>query len=206
MLRLLDTSGNQRALRPLTELKIAQQTHHSLSERLDHEIRRFDYDPRLELLVIRMPSPVHDFFSGFLAPYLHRQLESIASRRSETGNFALKVKSGRSSRILLQEGTSDREGFSRPLRRQPEAQFQHKDATYLGAAVEISYLQDGRDLRKLAQDYILYSNGDIKLVYVVRAANGLERVASHFSALASPVRPRSTSGDGWLQIRSWPGP
>lgn len=30
--------------------------------------------------------------------------------------------------------------------------------------VEISYSQDGKNLEKLAQDYILYSNGDIKAV------------------------------------------
>jgi hypothetical protein len=30
--------------------------------------------------------------------------------------------------------------------------------------LEVSYSQDGKNLRKLAQDYILYSNGDIKVV------------------------------------------
>lgn len=51
-----------------------------------------------------------------------------------------------------------------PIRRQPDAQFQDKDTAYPGVVVEVSYSQDGKDLAKLAQDYILYSNGDIKAV------------------------------------------
>ncbi|PTU21997.1 hypothetical protein P175DRAFT_0492608 [Aspergillus ochraceoroseus IBT 24754] len=38
------------------------------------------------------------------------------------------------------------------------------DAAYPGVVVEISYSQNGKDLKKLAWDYIVHSNGDIKVV------------------------------------------
>jgi len=49
-------------------------------------------------------------------------------------------------------------------RREADGQFQHQDAAYLGVVLEVSYSQDGKILRKLASDYILRSNGDIKSV------------------------------------------
>jgi hypothetical protein len=48
--------------------------------------------------------------------------------------------------------------------REPDAQFQQRDAEYPGVVLEISYSRDGKDLKKLAWDYIQYSNGDIKVV------------------------------------------
>lgn len=50
------------------------------------------------------------------------------------------------------------------LRRQPDAQFQHDRAAYPGVVIEVSYSQDGKDLDKLAWNYIQGSNGDIKVV------------------------------------------
>ncbi|KAI1839344.1 hypothetical protein JX266_014445, partial [Neoarthrinium moseri] len=46
----------------------------------------------------------------------------------------------------------------------PDAQFQHSDAAYPGVVLEISYSQNGKNLDKLAWDYILKSNGAIRVV------------------------------------------
>lgn len=80
------------------------------------------------------------------------------------GEFASRIESARSSRILLRERTSETGEICYPLRRQPDEQFQYRSAAYPGVVIEVSYSQDGKNLRRLAQDYILYSNGDIKLV------------------------------------------
>lgn len=44
--------------------------------------------------------------------------------------------------------------------------------------LEVSYSQDGKDLRKLASGYILRSNGDIKVVVGIDINNGKESTVS----------------------------
>lgn len=148
----------------MIEIKVAPTTYTRISEIIDHKVHRHDYDPDRELLVIRIPSSTHEVFSRSLTKHLQDQLNRIASREDEAGRFTSNIISGRTARILLQEGTSGRGESSRPLHRQPDEQFLHKDATYPGVIIAVSYSQDSRDLRRLTQDYILYSNGDIKLV------------------------------------------
>jgi hypothetical protein len=77
----------------------------------------------------------------------------------KAGEFASKVANRDSSRILLEEVDS-----KWPVRRQPDTQFQHNDTAHPGVVVEVSYSQDRKNLPKLAQDYIIYSNGDNKAV------------------------------------------
>ncbi|KAK0655270.1 hypothetical protein B0T16DRAFT_310992, partial [Cercophora newfieldiana] len=126
----------------------------------------FDYDPTSSLLTIRMPSPVHEFFTNLLANEIRDQLKEIAERADKVGDFAGQIEYGGSSRVLLREGISD-EGLGATdhvVRREPDGQFQHPDAAYPGVVFEVPYSQDGKDLKKLASDYILRSNGDIKAV------------------------------------------
>jgi hypothetical protein len=109
-----------------------------------------------------MPTPVHEAFSRLLAEHLRHELDSISRNNEKARSFASNIRSVGSSRILLREGIDTTD--SAWPRRQPDEQFQHKDATYPGVVIEVSYSQDGKALRRLAQEYILYSNGDIKLV------------------------------------------
>ncbi|KAI1839366.1 hypothetical protein JX266_014423, partial [Neoarthrinium moseri] len=126
---------------------------------------RFDYDPEGNILTVRMPSPVHDFFASLLANQITAFLDRVAERDDETGKFAASISNGTSSRILLRG--SSFEGLpttTQPMQRQPDAQFQHSDAAYPGVVLEISYSQNGKNLDKLAWDYILKSNGAIRVV------------------------------------------
>ncbi|KAI9155788.1 Secondary metabolism regulator laeA [Paramyrothecium foliicola] len=118
-----------------------------------------DYDPTSEVLHIRMPSPIHDFFVSFLDNDIQKKLDSVVEQRQDTvGAFAAQIRSGRSSRLRLPtEGTSY-------IERHPDAQFQHLKSVYPGVVCEVSYSQDGKDLRKLAWQYIVYSGADIKAV------------------------------------------
>jgi hypothetical protein len=161
---MLNAIDKQIAPQTSTKVKVAPVAYEGLAEILDRTVRRHDYDPDRELLVIRMPSPIHKVFSASLGEFLRDELSRIAHRQDEAGEFATQIESARSSRIFLRERTSETGEICYPLRRQPDEQFQHKSATYPGVVIEVSYSQDGRNLRRLAQEYILYSNGDIKLV------------------------------------------
>lgn len=114
-----------------------------------------------------MPSPVHDFLATSIAREIDKQLQLLGERLDAVGIFATQIANGGSSRILLRENFTEEEVAKAqgiPLQRQPDAQFQHWEAMYPGVVLEISYSQDGKDLDKLAWQYIQHSNGDIKAV------------------------------------------
>jgi hypothetical protein len=130
------------------------------------KVSSWDYDPESEQLQIRMPSPVHDFFVASVAGEISKQLQTIIDEGGPASKFAAQINNGQSSRILLRADNSE-DGQSVDsnicLQRQPDAQFQHCLAAYPGVVVEVSYSQNG-NLRKLAWEYILNSNGNIKVV------------------------------------------
>ncbi|KID81130.1 recQ family helicase [Metarhizium guizhouense ARSEF 977] len=164
LVRLLETINAQRKTdNPASwvEVSVERDLYISHRERIERSFKRSDYDPNRGLLNLRMPSPVHEFFANILALDLQVQLLEIATQDNDTGIFASKIRIGGSATIQLAEG--DSESFQ-TIRRQPDAQFRHANTQYPGVVIEVSYSQDGKNLRKLAQDYILYSNGDIKAV------------------------------------------
>lgn len=107
-----------------------------------------------------MPTPVHELVSTSLANEINEQLQCVAKKGGRAGEFAAQIVNAGSSRILLAEIAKD----NTPLQRQPDAQFQNENAVYPGLVVEISYSQDGKNLDKLAWQYIQGSNGNIRAV------------------------------------------
>jgi hypothetical protein len=51
----------------LHSVHVAQVHYELFFETLERELHRFDFEPDTELLTLRMPSLVHDFFSTLLA-------------------------------------------------------------------------------------------------------------------------------------------
>ncbi|KDN70504.1 hypothetical protein CSUB01_07949 [Colletotrichum sublineola] len=133
----------------------------SLSQVIEDKVR-LDYDPETELITIRMPAPVHDVFSTSVANDIYKQLQDIAALPGKDAAFAGQIINGGSSRILLEKTGEGPTAF--PIQRHPDAQFQHRKAAFPGVVLEVSYSQDGKNLKKLAWDYIQHSNGDIKAV------------------------------------------
>ncbi|KAK0704258.1 hypothetical protein B0T21DRAFT_377859 [Apiosordaria backusii] len=123
-------------------------------------IVRFDYDPDAGILDIRMPTPVHELVSTSLVNEITEQLRGIVEKGGRAGEFAAQIVNAGSSRILLPGIAKD----NTPLRREPDAQFQNRNAVYPGLVVEISYSQDRKNLDKMAWQYIQGSNGNIKAV------------------------------------------
>ena len=107
---------------PLTRVRTTTKRYKQLWETLERDLRRFDFESDTRFLLLRMPSLAHDFFSNLLAQILQNRLASIANEGGDAGKFASKVASGGSSRIFLEEGD-----LEVPVRRQPDAQFQHND-------------------------------------------------------------------------------
>ncbi|KAH8655620.1 hypothetical protein BX600DRAFT_70857 [Xylariales sp. PMI_506] len=159
---------------PKSPIKLRSQAYDQLITVLrDHQVLgrytqdklRFDYDPRSELLCIRMPAPVHDALATFVANEIHESVRAIRHLSNSAGDFATHIVNVGSSRIWLREEAAEGDEPRPPrLQRQPDAQFQHRKATYPGVVLEVSYSQDGKDLKKLAWDYIQCSDGDIKVV------------------------------------------
>ncbi|KAH6712479.1 hypothetical protein BKA61DRAFT_692488 [Leptodontidium sp. MPI-SDFR-AT-0119] len=114
------------------------------------------------LLSVRMPTPVHDFFTASVADEISKQLEGISHRGDSSAEYSARIANGGCARIFLKKDNPD--GGTRVVhRREPDAQFQHRDAEYPGVVLEVSYSQDRKDLKKLAWDYIQYSNRGIKV-------------------------------------------
>jgi hypothetical protein len=87
------------------------------------------------LLSVRMPTPVHDFFTASVADEISKQLEAISHRGDSSAEFAARIANGGCARIFLKEDNPDRDGQGTRVvhRREPDAQFQHRDAV-LGQA------------------------------------------------------------------------
>lgn len=124
----------------------------------------WDYDPSASLIRFRMPTPVHEFFAVSVANEICEHLRQIASNKNAAGEFASRIANGGSSRMILKDGGSEDTKLPVYPQREPDAQFQHPDALYPGVVLEISYAQRGSDLKKLARDYIMHSNGNIRVV------------------------------------------
>ncbi|KAK1520014.1 hypothetical protein CABS01_16555 [Colletotrichum abscissum] len=163
------------------------QRRRSLSQYLEDKAR-LDYESATGDFTLRMPAPVHDVFSTSVANEIYKQLRHVAERNNTDGAFADNIISGGSSRILLEE---TREGGAvYPLQRHPDAQFGHRKAAFPGVVLEVSFSQDGKNLEKLAWDYIQHSNGDIKAVIGLDINHGAK------PSTVSLWRPEYTRDEG----------
>lgn len=135
-----------------------------------------------------MPTPVHDFFTISVANEICGRLRWIQKHGNAAGKFASLIENGGSSRIILKDGESGDEKLPVYPERQPDAQFQHPEAAYPGVVVEISYAQKGKDLKKLAWDYIMHSNGNIRIVIGIDVGYGDTKTSTLSLWRASCIR------------------
>ena len=100
-----------------------------------------------------MPTPLHEEFITRIVEEIQVQLRSIQGASAE---FAKKVRPRGSASIKFAD-----EEYSK---HDPDAQFRHSKAQFPGIVIEVSYAQKKKDLERLAGDYILGSDGDIRVV------------------------------------------
>ncbi|PCD21337.1 hypothetical protein AU210_016303 [Fusarium oxysporum f. sp. radicis-cucumerinum] len=167
-----------------TEFKLSPEQYHKLHSKIEKTFRCFDYEPRRGCLAIRMPSPTHDFFAIEFRDEVYKELDRIAtSRTDDIKDVIRELKSAISSRVFLREmdeqvqpdeenEADDEKEYSNKkeddykkyaIKREPDIQFQYPKTVYPGFVAEVSWAQSSKDFRRLAQDYILYSNADVKL-------------------------------------------
>lgn len=121
----------------------------------------YDYDPCRSCLTIRMPTPLHDTFCAKLVDEISSQLKQFQEDR-EVATFAREVEHFATSRIFIPEDSED--GERRYIRREPDASFGHRRAHYPGVIIEVCYSQKRRQISRLADDYILNTDGSVNVV------------------------------------------
>ncbi|KAF4547270.1 Hypothetical protein D9617_49g041310 [Elsinoe fawcettii] len=135
---------------------------------------RLEYNADLELLNIRMPTQTHELLVERIEDSIKSQLKSIASRQDEQASFARKIIAARSSQVLLPQEDADSDDeisentkSNQPIKYskyEPDASFRHKDARYPGVIVEVAVAQKGKSLERLAENYLLDSDGSVQAV------------------------------------------
>jgi hypothetical protein len=125
-----------------------------------------------------MPTRTHEFFSSSIVSEILRQLGTIAKRKGKAAEFARSVSYTGSPRLhFLADGDGDGEDNNSgnthtqedkaPIKydsHEPDATFSHASAQWPGVVIEVSFSQKEKDLKNLAEDYILGSDGNIQVV------------------------------------------
>jgi hypothetical protein len=103
-----------------------------------------------------MPKLLHETLIFYVTQEILRQLNTIAKSESRSAEFARDIENSGSSEISFTD--------SEYGPHQPDAAFQHINAQYPGVVIEVSFSQKRKDLARLADDYILGSDRDIRVV------------------------------------------
>jgi hypothetical protein len=133
-----------------------------------------------------MPSATHERFITSVVQEITRQLQILVSADSLTSDFARQINACGSTSICF----PDEYG-----RHDPDGSFGHKEAQYPGVIFEVSYSQKRRDLGRLADDYILGSDGNIRVVVgldIEYQSKGKAKEALGKVATLSVWRPKIT--------------
>jgi hypothetical protein len=119
-------------------------------------IRSSDYFPSSERLVLRMPTKVHEQFSRSLSGRINEQLRLLSGESGSAADFAKDIRDVGSATIRPRDpeyGTHD-----------PDSSFQHLKSPLPTVIIEIAHSQKGAILNTLAEEYILGSDLEIRVV------------------------------------------
>ncbi len=119
-------------------------------------VPRYDYDPIGSKLIIRMATTLHDTFAYELVTEIKRRFESLAKSQVETRPFIDKISSVNGAMHFEEDG--------RKFKHVPDIRFHHEDAAWPGVVLEISYSQKRKSLVDLADNYLLASDGGIRVM------------------------------------------
>lgn len=144
-----------------------------------------------------MPSPLHETLCAELVWEISTQLRVLQRGDGPAAEFAKEIKHFASSRIELPEEGDD--GEIKYIRREPDASFGHCQARYPGVVIEVCYSQKSHQIHRLADDYILSTDGSINTVVCLDIDyKGLKK------ATFSVWRPTYEMKDGVMEFRSTP--
>lgn len=138
---------------------------------------RYDYFADLRLLVVRMPTLVHDDFLRNVANALWFQVTSIRQGDGEAAVFARNIRDSGSTSIRYKEGPGH----------DPDASYRFKGVKRPTVIIEVANSQKKKDLTHLANDYIIDSGGDVQVVVGLDIEYGRNKTRA---ASLSVWRPR----------------
>ena len=153
---------------PWTEFQLSAEEYDEIEGRLrrDEELSgyvndkiRWDYNSETHRLVIRMPTRVHELFIDRVEDAIRSQLKAIRGGSDNAARFAQKVWPNRSTVIEfpVEDGPTSRKS-------KYDASFWHDDAQYPGVIIEAAYSQNKKELGRLAEDYLLDSDANVRVV------------------------------------------
>lgn len=108
-----------------------------------------------------MPTRVHELFIDGVEDAFRSLLKAIRDGSGRTARFAQKVRPARSTEVEFPVQDGD---FGRISKYQPDTSFWHDEAEYPGVVIEVAYSQKRRRLNRLAEDYLLDSDANIRVV------------------------------------------
>ncbi|SLM35946.1 hypothetical protein LPUS_05356 [Lasallia pustulata] len=114
---------------------------------------RYDYFSSASRLVLRTPGFLHEQFIAIVVKEIQTQLDSI---EGASAAFAKKIIPSGSASIKFAD-----QGY---CKHDPDTQFRHSKARYPSVVIEVSHSQKRKDLERLADDYILGSESEIRVV------------------------------------------
>jgi len=115
-----------------------------------------DYFPSIECLVLRRHTKVHEQFSRSLSGRISEQLRLLSCGFGSAADFAKDIRDVGSATIRPQDpeyGTHD-----------PDSSFRHLQSPLPTVIIEVAHSQRGGKLRLLADEYILGSDLEIRVV------------------------------------------
>ncbi len=107
-----------------------------------------------------MPSKEHDIFADRISHYIKTRLAVWANQGGRFGDWAGQIRSTSTTNIPLQLEEFDDQRSTRS----PDIAFTHIEAKHPGLIIEVSYSQEQKDIAKIADDYILGTEGNIRTV------------------------------------------
>ncbi|KAJ5096708.1 hypothetical protein N7456_007429 [Penicillium angulare] len=122
---------------------------------------RYDYEPRHSYLSFRMPSPVHNIFCAGIAEEVLRQLKQFEQTEG-CADFAKEIVHLATSRLIIPTEMADEKQTY--ARREPDASFKHRPARFPGVIIEMCYSQKSKAISRLADEYILDTDGSVNAV------------------------------------------
>ena len=112
-----------------------------------------------------MPTGVHEFLIEGVEDDIRSQLKAIRNGSDRKARFAQKVQPTRSTEIRFATSSS---------RYYLDISFGHEDALYPGVVIKVAYSQKKKRLGRLAENYLLDSDANIRVVVSLNIAYGKE--------------------------------
>ncbi|KAH0556226.1 hypothetical protein GP486_005847 [Trichoglossum hirsutum] len=133
---------------------------------------RYDFNPDNEEFIIRMPTPTHELFIENVVDDMKAQFRDAASGQGLDAEKAKQIICHGGTDIILRDEPGrpddnsdwDLKMNAKYPKRTPDTAFGPATVLYPTVVLEISYSQKRKDLRYIADDYIIGSGGSIGVV------------------------------------------